>query len=125
MLSEGSANTDANRSSQQGSFDLYDSDCTDTEDAEDQFPMEFGGDHTGALVDDLEMNLHCTNADARSVLETNEHFIVVDDADGQSNVSTLGDLSISEDDILFLQETTNWELGEFSSFSLITHCQNK
>lgn len=87
--------------------------------------MEFTGDHTSALVDDLEVNLHCSDGDARSVLEANERFIAVDDADVQSNMSALGDLSVSEDDMLFPQETTNWVLGEFSSFSLTTHCQYK
>jgi hypothetical protein len=86
-----------------------DSDFSDSEhandDAEDQFPMELDDIDSDAdtLVNDLEMNLHRTNASAHSVLETDEPFIAVDDT---------GDLSISEDDVLFPQETTTWELSE-------------
>jgi len=93
-----------------------DSDFSDSEDAdddaEDQFPMELDDSDADTLVNDLEMNLHRTNASAHSVLETDEPFIAVDDTGDQSNISTLGDLSISEDDVLFPQETTTWELSE-------------
>jgi hypothetical protein len=121
---------DADRLSHQDGMDS-DSDFSDSEhaddDAEDQFPMELDDIDSDAdtLVNDLEMNLHRTNASAHSVLETDEPFIAVDDTGDQSNISTLGDLSISEDDVLFPQETTTWELSESYSFLSITQQMKK
>jgi hypothetical protein len=120
--------TEADRLSDQDGVDSDDSDFTDTEDinddAEDQFPMELDDNDVDTLVDDLEMNLRRNNAGARSVLETDEPFIAVDDTGDQSNISTLEALSISEDDVLFPPETTSWELSE-SSFLSISHQATK
>lgn len=115
----------------QDGIDLDDSDFTDTEDvddAEDQFPMELDDNDTDTLdtlVDDLEMNLRRDNASARSVLETDEPFVTVDDTGDQSNSSTLEDLSISEDDVLFLQETISWELSECSFLMISSHIRRR